>query len=101
LKHIKGYFHKKGRILLVREAFFPYFCRSTIKKKEYEYKTEKIYFTGRRNSKILVQHTGGHEKQADAATQSCDQGTLKTRRPLSYLCQGIVPPGTRHGKCMD
>ena len=47
LKHIKGYFHKKGRILLVRETFFPYFCRSTIKKKEYEYKTEKIYFTGR------------------------------------------------------
>ena len=67
---IHRYFYKKGRNLLVRETFFTYFCRSTNKMKEYEHKTEKIYIARRWNSKILVQHTGGYEKQADAATQS-------------------------------
>ena len=44
LSYLHGYFYKKGRNLLVRETFFTYFCRSTNKMKEYEYKTEKIYF---------------------------------------------------------
>ena len=39
--------NKKDWNLLVRETFFPYFCHSTIKKKEYEHKTEKIYFARR------------------------------------------------------
>ena len=46
--------------------------------KEYEHQTEKIYLARRRNSKILVQHTGGHEEQAYAAPQPSDQGTIKT-----------------------
>ena len=46
--------------------------------KDSEHKTKKIYLTGRRNSKILVQHTGGHEKQAYAATQPTNQGTIET-----------------------
>ena len=43
LSYPNGYFHKKGRNLLVRETFFTYFCRSTNKMKDYEHKTEKIY----------------------------------------------------------
>ena len=69
---------QKRENLLVKVTFFTYFCHSTNKKREYEHKTEKIYFTGRRNSKILVQHTGGHEKQAHATIESENQGTLET-----------------------
>ena len=45
---------QKRENLLVKVTFFTYFCHSTNKKREYEHKTEKIYLTGRRNSKILV-----------------------------------------------
>ena len=71
-------FRQKKSILLATMTFFTYFCRSSNKVKEYEYKTEKIYLAGRRNTKILVQHTGGHEEQTHAATQSSNQGTVET-----------------------
>ena len=69
--------------------------------KEYEHKTEKIYLARRWNSKILVQHTSGHEEQTHAATESENKGTSETGRPLSPFCQGIVSSGTGYGECLD